>query len=134
MNPNRLVGSLGVRLTTFVFSLLCVTVVMLHGGDRFPTLSKGLMILAVGSGVLAFIGLIYSFKVIYALWMRFAAILHAVIVTLLFAICYLVVVPVFFLIAWPFDPLRLRNRSEPDTFWVRKRSTPCDLSSLERMG
>lgn len=95
MNPNRLVGSVGVRLTTLVFSLLCVTLAMLHGGDCLPALSKGLMVASIGSGVLAFIGLIHSFKVIYALWMRFAVILHAGIVTLLFAICYLVVVPVF---------------------------------------
>ena len=134
MNSDRLVGSTGIRLATLVFSLLCVTAVVLYERDFFSELSEVLLILAIGSGVLAFIGLTHSFRVVYSLWMKFAETLHTVTITLLFGACYLVVVPVFFLMVWPFDPLRLRNRSEPDTFWIQRRNPRCDPPSLQRMG
>lgn len=134
MNPDRLVASPGVRFATVVSIGLCVTGAVLYAFDLTSTASGMLLVLAVGSGILALVGMIHSFRVVYTRWMRFAQVLHTAVVTLLFGACYLFVVPVFFLMVWPFDLLRLRKRSSQHTFWHRRRSVKVDADSLTRMG
>jgi hypothetical protein len=134
MNPNRLVGSVGVRFATLLLSLLCVTGLVLYDHSFVPIGNKALLMLAVGSGILAFLGMIHAFRTVYARWLRLTRALHTVLITVLFGACYLFVVPVFSLMVWPFDPLRLRHRPKLDTFWIRRRSPGCDLASLQRMG
>jgi hypothetical protein len=133
MNSDRLVGSVGVRLATVVFFLLSVTALALYERGLFPN-GRALLVLAVGSAILGFMGMIHAFRTLYARWMRWAMILHIGMITILFGACYLLVVPVFFLMVWPFDLLRLRKRIEPETFWIRRRSSTCDLTSFQRMG
>jgi len=74
-----------------------------------------------------------TYKDFYDLWMRAAKTLHAGVAAFLFGACYILVVPIFFLMIWPFDVLRLR-RSDAPTFWIRRRTASCDLRSLQRMG
>lgn len=65
---------------------------------------------------------------------RFAEVLNTVIVTVLFAACYLLIVPIFYLLLRWSDPLRLRGDDTSDSFWIDKTETPLDRDSLERMG
>lgn len=134
MNSDRLVGSDGVRLATLLFLLLSVTAVVLYERGSFPNGYKAPLIVAVVAGILAFIGVIHCVRTVYTAWLKLAMTLHTVIVTILFGFCYLFVVPVFFVIRWPSDPLRVRKRSEVETFWIRRRRSRCDLASFQRMG
>jgi hypothetical protein len=129
VNIERFVGSVTVRLATLLVVLLSLTTALPHGRGMFPN-GKWLPVVTVATGVVAFIGLIHSFRMLYDLWMRAATTLHTGMVTLLFGVCYLLV---FFLMVWPFDLLLLR-KSDPKTFWIRRRRSECNLASLQRMG
>lgn len=133
MNSDKLIGSVGVRLATLVFFLLSATAAVLYARSLFPN-GKALLVLAVGSAILGFVGVIHASQTLYVLWMRWAMTLHTGMIIMLFGACYLLIVPVFFLMVWPFDLLRLRKRSEVETFWIRRRSSACELASLQRMG
>jgi hypothetical protein len=132
VNIERFVGTATVRLATLVVILLSLTTALPDARGMFPN-GKWLPVVTVATGVVAFIGLIHSFRMLYDLWMRAVTTLHTGMVTLLFGACYLLVVPVFFLMVWPFDVLRLR-KSDPKTFWIRRRRSECNLASLQRMG
>lgn len=126
----KLVGSPGIRLATIVLVLVGLGGVALYRREPsslvfWPTIVVGL---------LALIALIHCFRRLYAQWMRFAAVLHKVALTVLFGACYLLVVPVFHLIVRLLDPLRLRRKPEADTFWVERRRPDVDPVSLRRMG
>lgn len=131
MDPARFVGSANVRCATLLFAGSCVTAALLQRGS--PGAGGMLSWLAVGSGLLAFIGLIHSFASVYAVWLGFAERAHTVVISVLFGACYLLVVPVFRLITLASDPLRLRKRSHAKTFWISRQEDP-DPASLERMG
>ncbi|MHC4427326.1 MAG: hypothetical protein ACYS0D_01815 [Planctomycetota bacterium] len=130
MNTERLIGSTAIRVSTVIFAVLCVVLFLSRG--RFPESSGLLLVLAIVSGILACLAFIHSFRAVYDAWMRFAKVLHTIVVAVLFGACYLAVVPLFFLMVWPSDPLRLRKGSKPATFWIRRREF--DPSSLNRMG
>ena len=134
MNSDKFVGSVGVRLATLLFLLLSVMAVVLYERGSFPNVSKAPLIVAVVAGILAFIGMIHSVRKVYTAWLNLAMTLNTVMITILFGACYLLVVPVFFVIRWPSDPLGVRKRFEVDTFWVRRRRSRCDLASLQRLG
>ncbi len=69
----------------------------------------------------------------YAWWMAFAHGLQIVVQTILFSLIYLVVVPVFALVAIIGDTMRLRRRPAARTFWVRRRPVVPDDKFFERM-
>lgn len=131
MDPARLIGSASIRCATLLFAGVCAAAVWLMRGS--PGAAGMLLWLAIGSGALAFIGLIHSFSRLYAAWLGFAEIAQMVVISILFGSCYLLVVPVFRLVTLTSDPLRLRNRSRAETFWV-PRLEDSDPASLERMG
>ncbi len=134
MHPEKLVGSVGVRLIALVALLLCLAAVGLDGRGVFPALDRVWPGLAIGSGILAFLAFIHAFQAVYARWMRLAKVINTAVVTGLFGACYLLVVPFFFLMVWAFDPLRVRKQPREDTFWIRRRSNGMDLSAMQRMG
>lgn len=134
MNIDRLIGSTGIRVATLTILLLSVAVILFRGQTVLSGARDALFFLAIAGGVLAFIGLIHSFRSLYSWWLKFAALLQRLVVTLLFGSCYLVIVPWFFLMAHAIGVLRLRNRSEPKSFWIPRRRVDCDARSLARMG
>ena len=134
MNPEKFIASIGVRRATLALALLCVVVITSQQSDFFSETREGLQILAISSGVLALIGAIYSFRVTYDVWMRSAKILNTVVITLLFGMTYIAVVPLFAAVLLVMDPLRLRRRSKNETFWVPRLSGELDLTSLQRLG
>ena len=133
MNLERWVGSVGARLFTVAAALSCATAFALHRRGAWPPAQVALFALGCLLAFLTLLGFIHCFAPVYAGWMRFSKALHAVAVTVLFALCYLLVVPFFVPLVWLLDPLRLRKRSGPAT-WIQRPSAPLDLESLERMG
>jgi hypothetical protein len=85
------------------------------------------------SGFVGLIGFIHCFRAIYDRWLTFTHALHKVVTTVLFGACYLLVVPLFWLITLPFDLLRVRRRDAVESFWIAKQDKP-DKSSFGRMG
>ena len=134
MDLNRLIGSAGVRGATLIAFLLSLSAVVARDRIASSGAEGALFLLAVVAGVIAFLGVIHSFRSLYAGWMRFAEALQKLVVTILFAACYFLVVPWFHVIARILDPLRLRLRSEPESFWIPRRREDIDGRSLSRMG
>ena len=126
---------LGVARTVLVASAsLCLGALWLRRLGR-PAFPDGLTLsVFVASAVVAFMALVHSSHGIYARWMRFAEGLQALIVTVLFGACYLLVVPLFFALSWYQDPLRLRRRAQEHSFWVQRAAGSDDLRSFQRMG
>jgi hypothetical protein len=133
MNLERWVGSLGARLFTVAVALACVSALALHRSEVFPSAQVAVFVAGCVLAFLTLLGFIHCFAPVYAGWMKFSKALHAVAVTVLFSICYLLVVPFFVPLVWLLDPLRLRKRSGPAT-WIQRPSGALDLASLERMG
>lgn len=134
MTTDKLIGSVGIRIATMLFSLLCIMGIILSRYRFFGETGGPALTLTVVSGILAVVGAIYSFRSVFSLWMRFAKVLHVVVTTLLFGACYIVVVPFFFLVIRLFDPLCLRKQPEPRTFWIQRRNVRVEVVSLQRMG
>jgi hypothetical protein len=125
MADNRLVGSVFARIATPVLGL--VTLGLALTADTRPRYA----LLAI-TGALTWLGLVHSFKTLFALWMRCAGALQTVVITTIFSVCYLVIVPLFRMVVWFRDPLHLR-RTPQETSWV-ERTDKVDALSLERMG
>ena len=134
MNLDRWIGSAGTRVATLTFALLCLTVVAVHMRRLLPQTGQLAIVVACASGLLALVGVIYSFHPVYSLWMRMAKGLNTIVVTVLFGACYLIIVPVFFLVVFRSDPLRLRRRFDPKTFWIPRHRDPIDSTAFRRMG
>ena len=134
MDPSRIVGSAGIRVATLAVLLLSATGVLLRDHIVVAGAGDALFFSVIGGGFLALIGLIHSFRAVYSRWLRLAKLLQTLVITILFGACYLLIVPLFFVILRASDPLRLRTRSEPESFWLPRRGARTDEKSLARMG
>jgi hypothetical protein len=134
MNLNNVIGSAAVRWTAGACAVLSVSAAAMHAGSAWPSGAGITLAIAIVSGVLAFMAFVHASRAIYARWLTVASVMNKAVITALFGTCYIVVVPLFALLIWPFDVLRLRSRRDVDTYWVRKQNTRCDLASLQRMG
>jgi hypothetical protein len=134
LDLNRLIGSAGVRAGTLAALLLSVSALVVRDRIAASGAEGALFLLAVGAGVVALLGMIHSFRRLYAGWMRFAEVLQKVVVSILFAAFYFLLVPWFLVMVRILDPLRLRTRSESESFWIPKRRQGIDGKSLSRMG
>jgi len=133
MDSARLVGSSLVRLATAILAGVSLATGLALRGNGFAGMRSVLLALTIGTGILAFLGLVHSFRLLHTAWLAYARVMHVLAVTVLFGACYLLIVPVFWLILRPFDPLRLRRRSRGNTFWIPRREE-FDPTSLQRMG
>lgn len=134
MTTDSLVGSNAVRWATGTLLTLWLLSVLAYTRDVFPDRSDVTFGLLIGSGILTFMGFVHTTRAIYSQWLRFAAALHSVVITVLFGSIYLFIVPLFALAIWPFDVLRLRKHGRTDTFWIRKRSIGGDIAFFQRTG
>lgn len=124
---NRFVGSGVARAAAVLFGAVLVGLIA-----NYAAMPPYRFYVALLAGILTWLSLVHSSRVLFRLWMRFAEGLQTVAVTALFSICYLVIVPLFRLVLWHRDPLRLR-RGRNESSWVA-RTSPVDAASLERMG
>jgi hypothetical protein len=135
LDIERIIGSREVHIATVVSALLVATAIVLRAYAIAPwTESTLFLILSVVVGVIAFIGLIHSFRALYYRWLAFAGFLQRVVVTLLFGGCYLLVVPWFALVLRVIDLRRSRGRLEPRSVWVPRPHTKYDERYFTRMG
>lgn len=133
MNIERWIGSRSVRAATAV--LACLAGLGLYLGYAEPAGPvPWLKAVGIGCALLALLGGIHCSRRGYALWMRLAKILSEVMSTLVFGVCYFVLVPLFVPVIWMLDPLRLRRNAETSTFWHQRPTTPANADQLRRMG
>jgi hypothetical protein len=133
MNAEKLVGSLAVRVATAVFiSLAALGLLLSQGG--LAAGQRWAVLAAIVCAVLAALGGIHCSRRGYALWMRTAAGLSEVMATLVFGLCYLVLVPFFVPIVWLLDPLQLRRGNDSASYWHERSTTPPDAQGFRRMG
>lgn len=129
MDIDRLIGSPGVRLTTIGAALLLTTAVVLRQFSVAPWRGSTSYLVLCIVGVIAFIGLVHSFRRLYNWWLAFAEFLQSVMIVVLFGGCYLLIVPWFYLI------MLLRSRGyRANSFWIPRRRIECDESYFTRMG
>jgi drug/metabolite transporter (DMT)-like permease len=83
--------------------------------------------------VLAFVAIVHSGRTLYALWMIAAEKIQITVVTTLFSLSYLVLVPLVWLFAWTRDSLKLRKAGE-STYWVERRDEERTAEFFQRMG
>ena len=86
----------------------------------------------IAGSVLTFIGAVHSSRALFERWMIVAETLQTIVVTTIFTLTYLLVVPLFAVVIWFIDPLFLSRRARKTT-WIQ-RKTGIDAESLERMG
>jgi hypothetical protein len=131
-NPALLVGSFGVRLTALFLFVVTIVAVTAYVNGMVPR-TGAMQTVVIVSALVTFMAFVHTTTAIYVRWLRFAEGLHTVVISVLFGGIYLLIVPIFALLVWPFDVLRLRKRSA-DTFWIEKRRAGADLRHFERMG
>lgn len=133
MSTEKLIGSLITRIATVTLVVLAILGLMISwsgsGGG-----SSWVRTLAIVCAVLALLGGIHCTRAGYDLWMRFAKVLSGVMTTIVFGLCYLLLVPLFVPIVWILDPLRLRRGAESQSYWHHRPDTPVDVEMLRRMG
>jgi hypothetical protein len=127
MPSTRFVGSLLARAATPVLGAVTVAFALTSG-----TRQRYVLLPVIVGSVLTWLALVHSSKPRFALWMRFAAAVQTVVITTLFSVCYVLVIPLFRAIVWFRDPLALR-RPRTETSWVTRTAT-VDAKSMERMG
>ena len=105
MNLEKLlVGSLYTRVAAGVFGLLAgLGLVLVWSG--FDEGHHWIRISAIICALLAGITGIYCSRAVFGWWMRFAKVLNGVATTIVFGLCYLVLVPFFVPLIWVLDPL-----------------------------
>ena len=135
MRASSLVGSAAVRVATAIFALVFLWLALLYTSDALPAWPRVLRVSMIASGLLTFMAFVHTSKALYAGWLRVAEAIHTVVITVLFGLIYLVVVPLFALVIWPFDVLRVRqSQAGRSSFWIDKRPTTVDRAFLRRMG
>ena len=133
MDLERFIGSIGVRVATLVFLSLVVMTVVLHD-NAVSCGQDALFAFIIIAGIIVFVFLFHCSRALYTWWVRFAELFRKLVVMALFGGCYLLIVPWFFLAARAMDARRWLGRSEPASFWIRRRREEIDGRSLTRMG
>lgn len=77
--------------------------------------------------------LVHGGRAVWALWKRAADKIQLAVVTTLFSVSYLVLVPPLWLVARARNSLRLRDLGE-STWWVERREEERTAESFQRMG
>lgn len=130
MAATHIVGAWPVRLTALVLGLAAVASWLLLAGQE-PR--RGSYFLCIVLSVVAFIALVHSGRTSYALWMIAAEKIQIAVVTTLFSVSYLVLVPLVWFFAWMRDSLKLRNAGA-STYWVERGDEERTAEFFQRMG
>jgi len=131
VDATRFVGAWPVRLAALVLGVASVACWFLLAGQRTPAWVS--LPLVIVLSVLAFMALVHTGRSVYALWMIVAEKIQTTVVTVLFSVTYLVLVPPVWIFAWRRDSLRLRNADE-STYWVKRSGEERDAEFFQRLG
>jgi len=127
------VGSKWTRIAAVVLATACVAAVLAATRTEDGSSLRSLLFTAAFvTGVATAACLPLCSRRFFPIWMRWAEKLNTVVMTALFGLCYLLIVPLFFLVQWRKDPLRLRGNPSATTFWISRSKS--DPQSFERMG
>lgn len=134
MNITAFVGSPAAIAAAVTFAALCGLGTGAYVRDGIAGWSGATLAFSIVSGVLAFMAFVHTSRAVYARWLKVAEGLNKAVVSVLFGIFYLAIVPVFALLIRPFDVLRLRQHRGATSYWIQKKNARCDLASLQRLG
>jgi hypothetical protein len=134
MTVENLVGSDTVRRATAALLALWLLTVLVYVRDVLPGRSTLVLWFVAAIGILTLMAFVHTTRGIYARWLVFAEKLHGVVLAALFGGIYLFIVPLFALMIWPFDVLKIRRRNRSATFWIAKPSISADLAFFRRLG
>lgn len=135
MGFDRHIASLPVRILTGLAVAAFIFVAFLYFRPGSTESGSVSLVPLLVLGVAAAIGCIFSFRRIYDAWMHFAELLSAVMSTLLFGACYLMIVPFFAAFVRVGDPLKLsRKHDARETYWIHRSQDDADPTSYQRMG
>ncbi len=131
MNPERFIGTWPMRFTALLLLVGCVV-----GWNWYVSqgAESGLFIPNIVLSVLAFVAFVHTGRPVYALWMQVAGKIQATVVTLLFSVTYLVLVPPFWLFARTRDSLKQRNAETISTYWVNRLDEERTVEFFQRLG
>jgi len=76
---------------------------------------------------------VHAGRSVYALWMIVAEKIQVTVVTTLFSVSYLLLVPLAWFFARRRDSLKLRD-SEVSTYWVKRREEERTAEYFQRLG
>ena len=88
----------------------------------------------IATTALAFVSSVHYSRRIYSAYLKVAHRLQMLVVTVLFSMCYLVLVPLLYLFARASDSLKLRSSDEVDSYWIDRRDEERTFRFYERMG
>ena len=134
MNIMAFVGSPAAIAAAAIFTIACLAGAAAYLGGRAPDWSGAVLAFTIVTGVMAFMAFVHTSRAVYARWMTVAGLLNKFVVSVLFGVFYLLIVPIFALLARPFDVLRLRPRPHATTYWIHKKQVRADAASLQRLG
>ena len=133
MDIERIVGSSGARIVAAGLCALLAFAIALRRYSLYPwTEGTPFFVFLIVLGICAFIAVIPSFRTLYYRWLAFAEFLQGIVVTVLFGACYLLIVPLFAVIAHALDSSRVRTKSK--SFWRPRHPAAGDESYFSRMG
>ena len=132
MKLTRLIGSVPVRVTSAI--LVALAVVTWHGYVRADEGARFWLYAGIAITVFAFLSSIHCSHSVYSAWLSIVQRLQMMIVTMLFAMSYLVLVPPLCLIARAADSLKLGSGEDVNSYWVSRRDEERTVRFYERMG
>lgn len=135
MNLDKWIASPVARIAAAASAALSAGAFAAANAGATGGLKTFLTLLGVAFALLTVLGFIISFHGTYWRWMKFAAALQKVMVTILFGVCYLLIVPLFSILLRNADPLKLRT--SPDrtgSLWRARKPDETDPDSYLRMG
>ncbi len=132
MKVTRFIGSMPARVAS---ALLAVSAVVAWWGyARVDKVEEFWLYAGIATTALAFVSSVHYSRRIYNAWLKVAHRLQMLIVTVLFSMCYLVLVPPLYLFARAADSLKLRSSNGVDSYWIDRRDEERTLRFYERMG
>ena len=132
MKVTRLIGSMPARVTS---ALLGVTTVLVWWGyARMDEDAEFWLYAGIATTALAFVSSVHCSWRIYSTWLKVAHRFQMLLVTILFSMCYLILVPLLYPFARASDSLKLKTGDRVDSYWIDRRDEVRTPQFYERMG
>ena len=130
ITEKKIVGSWtirGIAVTLGLISLVSCGIVVL---GTIPGWNGVLKLTAGANGLASLAASVHWSPAVHRGWTGVAEVIHSIVTTAIFAVCYLLVVPFFFLI------IRAQEFFQPkkDSFWKKRKASEFDRDYFERMG
>ena len=132
MKVTMFIGSMPARVISALLGVMAV--LTWQGYARADKDAELWLYAGIATTALALISSVHYSRRIYSAWMNGAHRLQMLLVTVLFSVCYLVLVPLLYLFARASDSLKLRSGAGVDSYWIDRRDEERTHEFYERMG